>query len=494
MKPRHLALLALVLLAAALRLPALLHDGLWRDEAYAYVDAVAPSFAEFLHRVTLTEWHPPLFFLLDYAWTRVAGTGEIALQALPYAFSLATVAMTYRLAKDAAGGSTAAGLLGAFLFAVAPLAVAYSNEYVYPLAAFTFSLAAWAVMRARHREPTPAASIGVACAVAACVYTHYVALLFVPMLLVWAALAPGGARRRLALCGAILAGALTFVLWLGVFMHQRAIGLPYNGAGTPELKAGFFVSTLLACVPALPPLLAFAVLLGIVALLVVALRRGTNRTDAAVLGAMFVAMLIAIDARDLMQIRYLYPLYPLFCAAVAVPVASLLTSRAAVAAAALAGAVVLAGDAAFAVSIASAPKSGIRALAAQRPPDAATLYVVAPDYLAATAAYYMRDAAPALYGFARDDRPEIFRLDGYAALWNDPGAVARAEAAIERAAKGKRAIVFIVDRYAANEGTIPYGKVWQLLERVRRRYASAGRSGYDGRYETVDAYRFRAGP
>ena len=73
-------LIAIVLLAIAVRLPQLLHAGLWRDEAYVWVDLSAPTFGEFWHRITTSESHPPLYFMLVYAWTKLFGSSEMALE------------------------------------------------------------------------------------------------------------------------------------------------------------------------------------------------------------------------------------------------------------------------------------------------------------------------------------------------------------------------------------------------------------------------------
>ncbi|HZV77278.1 MAG TPA: hypothetical protein VFF63_05955, partial [Candidatus Babeliales bacterium] len=72
-----------------------MHEGLWRDEAYVYVDLIAPTFKEFFHRVVETEYHPPLYFLLVYVWVKLAGISEISLKTLPFICSILTVLAVY---------------------------------------------------------------------------------------------------------------------------------------------------------------------------------------------------------------------------------------------------------------------------------------------------------------------------------------------------------------------------------------------------------------
>jgi uncharacterized membrane protein len=85
---RAAVVLAAIIVAAALvRLPLLLHDGLWRDEAYVYVAVTAPTFRDFMQRVIASEYHPPLYFVICYFWVRLVGATELSLKALPFSFA-----------------------------------------------------------------------------------------------------------------------------------------------------------------------------------------------------------------------------------------------------------------------------------------------------------------------------------------------------------------------------------------------------------------------
>ncbi|MBV8490864.1 MAG: glycosyltransferase family 39 protein [Candidatus Eremiobacteraeota bacterium] len=493
---KNAILWTIVGIAVLVRLPALLNDGLWRDEAYAYVDVIAPSFAEFLHRVSETEWHPPLFFVLEYAWTRVAGSGEIALGLLPFAFGVATVPIVYLLGR--AVDSRVAGLLGATIFALAPMAIAYSDEYVYAFAGFTFALLAWRTALVRTQPITAASGMALSAATLAAVYSHYTALFVVPLLAAWALAARNGLRQRAAIVAAFAAGSLPFALWLPVFLYQRHIGLPYEGVTSVGAKASYFIAALLEFVPARPATLELAAVVLLLAAIAVVARARRIDAGAAVLGTIFLATLLWTTALDLLAARYVVPCYPLLCvffgstlAQLAILVEVPPAFRPYVRAVAIATAcVVAAGNVAFALSDSSMPKSGMRSLAKGAGLDSRTLYVIAPDYMAATFFYYARGVAVTFRGFVRDEHPEIFKLDDYVADWTRPGAVDDAVAAIAARAPEFRCIDVLVDSYARDQAAMPYGKAWELLHRLERRYRLTAHTLYPARYEPVDSYVF----
>jgi hypothetical protein len=119
------ALIALTALAAALRLPTLGSQSLWLDEVLTGRLAEG-SLGDLLHRVAEQEANPPLFYLLEWAWTRVAGTSEFALRLPSALFGIALVPVAYAIGRRLAGERAATAL--AALVAVHPLLVYYSQE------------------------------------------------------------------------------------------------------------------------------------------------------------------------------------------------------------------------------------------------------------------------------------------------------------------------------------------------------------------------------
>jgi mannosyltransferase len=188
-------LVALLVLAAALRLSTLGLQSFWYDEAYVPVHTLHPSLAATLRAVVHRENTPPLWYLLVWAWSRLAGTGEVALR-LPSALAgIATVAIAWGLGQELAGRRAAAAT--AALVACSPLMVWYSQEArAYALFVTLTALAAWCCLRA-DAAPTPGRLAAFAASAAAALATHYFAVFLVAPMCLWL-LRPRGAAAASA--------------------------------------------------------------------------------------------------------------------------------------------------------------------------------------------------------------------------------------------------------------------------------------------------------
>ena len=140
----RLALAVILLAAFALRLYQLGAGSLWYDETVSALLASKPLAAMWAH--TGRDIHPPLYYALLHFWQAAAGASDTALAFFSLWFGVALVALAAyvgRLAYDAR-----VGLLAAFLAAVHPFAVWYSQEVrMYTLGAFWLTLALVAVWR-----------------------------------------------------------------------------------------------------------------------------------------------------------------------------------------------------------------------------------------------------------------------------------------------------------------------------------------------------------
>ena len=105
------ALIALTVVAAALRLPTLGSQSLWLDEVLTGRLARG-SLGDLLHRVATEEANPPLFYLLEWAWTRVAGTSEVALRLPSALFGIALVPVAFAIGRRLLGGAARGGGAG----------------------------------------------------------------------------------------------------------------------------------------------------------------------------------------------------------------------------------------------------------------------------------------------------------------------------------------------------------------------------------------------
>ncbi len=512
-RTRTRAILAgIVTVGTLIRIPGFLHDGLWRDEAYVYIDAIAPTFQAFLHRVVETEYHPPLYFLIAYGWVRLAGTSELSLKVLPVLFSVLTIPAVYRLGTIA--GTAAVGLLAAAMYAVSPLAILESGNYLYPLMGLLCTALAALIMAGRRERLRPARLAAIAVVTMLTMYTQYAALYYVPMLAAWALSSPRGVRHGLALAGALGLGALPFLFWLPTFLRQpdpyflRSPWHPGNPLFVPPPNAldklGFFAWTIVRSLPLWPEKLAIVLGLFLAAALVRLVMSRKVNADAIAMGLMYAAALALVAGAGRFGIRYVAPLLGLFCVFLAWIVAAWFErirlerpsqwARWGAAATAVLSLFMVTEDIVFAAHTAGMPESGIRTFVRSQPLDPATLYVIAPDYMTATFAFYTRGAQVAYTAFGQTNHPEIFRYGRDAGIYS-PRAVRNAIIALGKEAGAHEYLDLIVDD-AGNSAKLSRGRLYRsparrLLDAMRARYPLLAQRQYPGRLESVTVYRFR---
>jgi mannosyltransferase len=199
MAKRWWPLAALVVLAAALRLSTLDLQSFWYDEAYVPVHTLHSSLVATLRSVEHRENTPPLWYVLIWGWSRVFGTGEVALR-LPSALAgIATVALAWGIGGELAGrigdASAATASVSRFgrrvaiataaLVAFNPLLVWYSQEArAYGLFVALVALAMWCWLRA-EAKPTRGRLAAFAASGAAALATHYFAVFLLAPMCLW---------------------------------------------------------------------------------------------------------------------------------------------------------------------------------------------------------------------------------------------------------------------------------------------------------------------
>lgn len=123
--PRSLSpIVAILLLAAFLRFYRLSAQSLWSDEGNSAALA-RRGFAEIAQRAAF-DIHPPLYYWLLKIWVAVFSDSEAGLRSLSAALGVALVYVVWRLGRSLFGNRV--GLIAAFIAALSPLQVYYSQE------------------------------------------------------------------------------------------------------------------------------------------------------------------------------------------------------------------------------------------------------------------------------------------------------------------------------------------------------------------------------
>jgi 4-amino-4-deoxy-L-arabinose transferase-like glycosyltransferase len=196
-----LALAALTLLAAALRLPFLDHQSLWFDEVFTRDIVGEPSLSALWHHVQATESTPPLFYLVEWL---CGGQGAVAMRLIPALALIAAVPVGCLAFRPLIGERAA--LATAAILAVSPNLVQFSlDARAYGLLVLTALLSLWGFAELlESSQPRRYALWVLACI--ACVWTHYFGAFVVAAetaLLVYAR--PRARRQTLAATAAIAA-------------------------------------------------------------------------------------------------------------------------------------------------------------------------------------------------------------------------------------------------------------------------------------------------
>ncbi|MCA1553682.1 MAG: glycosyltransferase family 39 protein, partial [Chloroflexi bacterium] len=180
-RPSSIVVLAILLLAFALRVANIEAQGIWGDEAFSIYTA-----KQSIAYITSggTDVHPPLYHLLLHCWIPLAGDSPLALRFLSVLWSMVIVASGYALARLMTGDGgrktgAAAFVFGlpssvALLLAIAPFQIYYAQEtrmYAQAAALCALSLlffAKWQVQSAKWKVAWLLTTL-------LAIYTHYFA-------------------------------------------------------------------------------------------------------------------------------------------------------------------------------------------------------------------------------------------------------------------------------------------------------------------------------
>jgi 4-amino-4-deoxy-L-arabinose transferase-like glycosyltransferase len=205
--PAAIAVAALTVLAAVLRLWGLGHQGFWFDEGNTAL-LVHFSPGKMLGLIPQSESTPPLYYCVAWVWARIFGYGEVGLRSLSALAGVAVVPVVYGAGSKLL--SARAGVIAAALAACNPLLIWYSQEArSYELLVLLSALSLLGFAYARENPSADRLAAWVIWAAMA-LATHYYAVLVVVPEAIW--LLAIHRRRRpaqlavalVALCGLAL--------------------------------------------------------------------------------------------------------------------------------------------------------------------------------------------------------------------------------------------------------------------------------------------------
>jgi mannosyltransferase len=226
-------LVALLLLAAALRFYRLEAQSFWNDEGNsARLSERTPAL---IVEGTASDVHPPLYYLALRGWRELAGDTEFGLRAFSAFAGILAVAATAALARRWWGPGVAVPAATLFI-ALNPALVYYSQEArMYELMALLATLSTLlllALLPLLRRNTMSAPAVLYVLAVAAGLYTHYFfpVVLALHGLIILAKLWSSRWQPLLRWGGLVSLSLLLYAPWVRIFLRQTG-GRPRNDTG-----------------------------------------------------------------------------------------------------------------------------------------------------------------------------------------------------------------------------------------------------------------------
>lgn len=216
---------AVVLLGLSLRIYRIDHQSLWGDEAFSLTVSRLPL-GDMTSKLVQDFVHPPLHYYMLHGWFELFGFGAFQARLLSAVLGTLAVVMIYLLARYLFDRRTA--LLSALLLAVSQLGVMYSQEarpyaqllFLVLFSSYLFIIALW--------ENRALPWWGFVCSAVLMVYTHYLGILVVASLLLYAILY----RKRYTLPGSWLIGGT--LLALALYVPWMTSGIVAQALHSPK--------------------------------------------------------------------------------------------------------------------------------------------------------------------------------------------------------------------------------------------------------------------
>lgn len=230
----------LFLLAFMLRVSTIEAQGVWRDEVDQWRFAFQ-SLSELLGNFSRPGWNGPLYSPLLRGWMMAAGQSVFAMRLLSTYWGVLGIALACVLARRLVSRRTSL-LVGLFL-ALSPYLIWYAQEIkMYTWVPMLVLLALYALERACQRSSVVWWLVVFAAATLA-VYSHILAALLIPVLVLWFVLHPARDARAW-LGGGLVLGALTLP-YLPLLAWQWPLLWQIRETGYPDFTLTQMISALL---------------------------------------------------------------------------------------------------------------------------------------------------------------------------------------------------------------------------------------------------------
>ncbi len=225
------ALLCTLLAGYGLRVWRLDFQELRGDEAFGYFFSRSPYARIVADTLALREPHPVASYFVQKAWLGLAGDSEFALRYMGVFFSLAAIALIYRLACGA-GLPNKVAVLSAALLAISPYAIWHSQDARMYSMSLALTLASSVLALAWLQRPGAARGTAYVAVSLLALHTHYFAVfillaqnLYMLAVVVVRSVRPGLWMRWIGLQAALVA---LYAPWL---FTARQLLLGYGGNG-----------------------------------------------------------------------------------------------------------------------------------------------------------------------------------------------------------------------------------------------------------------------
>lgn len=225
--PLRWYMLGMLIVATIARLISIVKASIWHDEGYTMM-LISHDVVDIIAR-TARDVHPPLYYILTHWWTMMLGDSELAIRGFSLICGLGVVVLTYFIVKRLKFSETTARLAVLFT-ALGPFLIRYSQEArMYSMAALLVAAATLAMLialdnnkkRTRQKQLIWWFTYGLI--MAAALYTHYYAVLIIPVHIGFAIWKLGGIRKLIQnkfwWLGNLVAAVL-FVPWLPTLISQ----------------------------------------------------------------------------------------------------------------------------------------------------------------------------------------------------------------------------------------------------------------------------------